>query len=133
MVPLSLTRSLTLFRFLTFFPHPLSWLCELVRVSVLFSTLFPPFSFLFFLTLSLFCRSSQTEHAPHTLRSGTKRTPLTRDTPIRLRTRAVSQEVGKSCPTTLRCTGHNKSPLWTQISSTVNLLPILMPSILIGM
>lgn len=39
-VPLSLYFAL--FLFLTFFPLPLSWLCELVRVSVLFSTLFSP-------------------------------------------------------------------------------------------
>ncbi len=75
--PLSLSHSLTLF--LTFFPLPLSWLCELVLVSVLFSTLAPPPFHLFFLALSLFCWWSQTEHDPHTLRSGKKRTSLTRE------------------------------------------------------
>ncbi len=49
--PLSLSRSLTLF--LTFFPLPLSWLCELVLVSVLFSTPAPPPLLFFFCSFSL--------------------------------------------------------------------------------
>lgn len=38
-----------------------------------------PFSLFFSFSLCLFCRSSQTAHASHTQRSGTKRTPLTRE------------------------------------------------------
>ncbi len=115
--------------FLTFFPLPLSWLCELVLVSVLFPPPAPPpllFFFLLFLSSFLLVVSD---------RAWSSHTALWKKTDIINKGTHLSvcapelsvKRLEKRAPTTLRCTLNNKSPLWTQISSTVNLSPILMP------